>query len=51
MDRKEFLKILWNKLFKPLLLLGVLFFSARFLIKIITQNDTERLIAILVLDL
>jgi hypothetical protein len=51
MDRKEFLKTLWYKFFKPLILLGVLIFSVRFLIRIFTQNDTERLIAIIVLGL
>jgi len=49
MDRKEFLITLWTKLFKPLIILGVLIFSVRFLIRIFTQNDTERLIAIIVL--
>ena len=49
MDRKDFLKVLWYKLLKPILLLGVLIFSVRFLIRIFTQNDTERFVAIIVL--
>ena len=48
-DRKEFIKILWLKVFKPLLLLGVLIFSLRFLLRIFTQNDTERVISIIFL--
>lgn len=51
MDRKGFLKALWHNLFKPLLLLGVLIFSIRLLIRIFTQNDIERMIAILVIGL
>lgn len=51
MDRKEFLKVLWFKLFKPILLLGVLIFSIRFLIRIFIQNDIERFITIIVLGL
>lgn len=42
---------MWSKLFKPILLLGVLIFSIQFLIRIITQNDIERFIAIIVLGL
>ena len=42
MNRKEFIKILWFKIFKPLLLLGVLIFSLRFLLRIFTQNGIER---------
>ena len=49
MDRKGFLKTLWSKFFKPIIILGVLIFSVRFLIRIFTQNDTERLIAIIIL--
>ena len=49
MDRKYFLKVLWFKLFKPILLLGVLIFSIYFLIQIFTQNDIERFITIIVL--
>lgn len=49
MDRKEFLKVVWSKLFKPILLIGVLIFSVRFLIRIFAQNDIERLISIIVL--
>ena len=51
MDRKEFLKVLWFKLFKPILLLGVLIYSIRFLIQVFTQNDIERIITIIVLGL
>lgn len=49
MDRKEFLKTLWIKFFKPLINLGVLFFSVRFLIRIFTQAGTERFITVIIL--
>ena len=49
MDRKYFLKVLWDKFLKPLLLLGVFFFSIRFLIRAFSQNGTERMIATLVI--
>ncbi|MFN8258247.1 MAG: hypothetical protein U0W24_21340 [Bacteroidales bacterium] len=49
MDRKEFLKTLWFKIFMPLLLIGVLIFSVRFLIRIFTQNDSERFISIILI--
>jgi predicted PurR-regulated permease PerM len=51
MNRKEFLKDLWRKFFKPLLILAVLIYSVMFLIKIFTQNGTERFIAILIIGL
>ncbi len=49
MDRKEFLKTLWTKFFKPLIILGVLFFSVRFLIRVFTQAGTERFITVIIL--
>jgi glucan phosphoethanolaminetransferase (alkaline phosphatase superfamily) len=48
MDRKEFLKTLWTKFFKPLIILGVLIFSVRFIIRIFTQAGTERFISVIV---
>jgi DNA integrity scanning protein DisA with diadenylate cyclase activity len=51
MDRKEFLIVAWLKLFKPILLIGVLIFSIRFLIRIFSQDDIERLISVIVLGL
>ncbi len=51
MDRKEFLKNLWHKFFKPLLILVVLIYSVLFLVRIFNQNGTERFIAILIVGL
>ncbi|WMI70039.1 hypothetical protein [Mangrovimonas sp. YM274] len=49
MDRKEFLKTLWTKFFKPLIILGVLIFSVRFLVRVFTQAGTERFITVIIL--
>ncbi|TAJ06903.1 hypothetical protein DMA11_22135 [Marinilabiliaceae bacterium JC017] len=45
MNRKEFLKILWCKFFKPILLISIVIFSLRFLFRIFTHSGIERLIA------
>ena len=51
MDRKEFMEQVWHKFFKPLFILAVLIYSILFLIRIVTQNGTERFIAIVITGL
>jgi hypothetical protein len=49
MNRKDFFKALWVKYLKPVLLLGVLIFSFRFLLLVFTQNGAERWFSIFAL--
>lgn len=49
MDRRAFLKSLWNKLVKPLLILGVLIFSINFLIDVFKEISNERMILIIII--
>lgn len=49
MDRKDFLITLWTKVLKPLIMLGLLIFIVRFLIRIFTQDGTEKFISVIVL--
>lgn len=42
MDRKDFLKQLWKRLFKPAIILALLYFSIKFLIATFCDNGTER---------
>jgi hypothetical protein len=50
MSRKEFLLKIWNNGLKPLLFLFVLIFCLKFLIKVFSENGTERFITILVIS-
>jgi hypothetical protein len=51
MDRKDFLKQLWKQLFKPVIILGLLYYCVRFLIAVLNENGTERLLTIIILSL
>lgn len=42
MDRKDFLKQLWKRLFKPIIILALIYFSVKFLIAAFHDNGTER---------
>lgn len=42
MDRKDFLKQLWKRLFKPIIILILIYFSIKFLIIVFRDNGTER---------
>jgi hypothetical protein len=51
MYRKEFLKTIWRKGIKPTLLIVVIYFCVKFLINVFQDNETERFIIILALEL
>lgn len=51
MDRKDFLKQLWKRLLKPMIILIMIYFSIRFLIAVFHDNGTERFSTILFLSL
>lgn len=51
MDRKDFLKQLWKRLFRPVIILTVVYYSVTFLISIFNENGTERLLTLIVLSL
>jgi len=51
MDRKDFLKQLWKRLIKPIIILTVVYFSVKFLISVFNENGTERLLTIVILSL
>jgi hypothetical protein len=51
MDRKDFLKQLWERLFRPVIILTVIYYSVKFLISIFNENGTERLLTITILSL
>ena len=51
MNRKEFLKTVWKKGIKPLLILGVIFFCARFLVHTLSDSGSRKLILILSIGL
>lgn len=51
MDRKEFLKYLWKRLFKPIITLILLYFSTRFLIEAFRDKGGERFSLLVVLSL
>jgi hypothetical protein len=51
MYRKEFLKTIWKKGIKPTLLIVVIYFCVKFLINVFRDNETERFIIILALEL
>lgn len=51
MDRKDFLKHLWKRLFRPIIILTVFYYSVKFLISVISENGTERLFTIIILSL
>lgn len=42
MDRKDFLKQLWKRLFKPIIILILIYFSIKFLVIVFRDNGTER---------
>lgn len=51
MNRKDFLKQLWKRLFKPTIILILIYFSIKFLIAAFRDNGTERLATIVFLSL
>jgi uncharacterized membrane protein YhaH (DUF805 family) len=51
MNRKDFLKQLWSRVFKPLVILIVIFLSARFLISVFNEQGPERFITIAILTM
>lgn len=51
MDRKDFLKQLWKRLFRPVIILTVVYYSVTFLISVFNENGTERLLTIIILSL
>lgn len=51
MDRAEFLKLCGLNFFKPILLIGVLIFSLRFLIMDATESGAERLMIVILIGL
>lgn len=51
MTRKEFLCTIWNKGFKPILFLAVIYFCTRFIFNIFFEKGPERFITILILGL
>jgi len=48
MDRKEFLIKTWYYLFRPIIILSVLFFLVQFIINSLSQNGFERFISLLI---
>lgn len=48
MDRKEFLIKTWYYLFRPIIILCVLFFWVQFIINSLSQNGFERFISLLI---
>lgn len=48
MDRKEFLIKTWYYLFRPVIIILVVCFCIQFIVNCITQNGSERFIAIIV---
>lgn len=51
MNRADFLIQLWRRLFKPIIILIMIYFSIQFLIAIFRKNGTERLSTIIFLSL
>lgn len=51
MNRADFLKQLWKRLFKPTIILIMIYFSIKFLIAIFHDNGTERLSMVIFLSL
>lgn len=51
MERKEFLKQLWKKVFMPVLVFAIAFFSVRFLIHSTEKGSAEQIILIVVVFL
>lgn len=51
MDRKDFLSQLWKRLFRPVIILIVVYYSVKFLISVFNENGTERLLIIIILSL
>ncbi len=51
MDRKDFLKLLWIRLFRPIVFLAVAYYCILFLVTVIYENGTERLLTIVILSL
>lgn len=49
MTRTEFLQQLWNRIFRPIILLAVIWFCVQFLISIFTEKGTARGLTIFVL--
>lgn len=46
MDRKEFLRITWNKAIKPILIILLVAFILRYIFRVFTEYGTERFITI-----
>lgn len=51
MDRKDFLKQLWKRLFKPIIILIVIYNSVKFLISVFNENGTGRLLTLIILSI
>ena len=51
MDRKEFLRTIWKKGIRPLILFVFLFFCFRFIFKALSENGTERTLTLVILFL
>jgi hypothetical protein len=50
MDRKDFLNQLWNRLFRPIIILTVIYYSVKFLISVFNENGTERHLTVIILS-
>ncbi len=46
MDRKEFLRITWNKAIKPIMIILLIAFILRYIYRVFTESGTERIITI-----
>jgi hypothetical protein len=51
MNRNEFLKLVWRRLLRPILLLTVVLYCVRFLLAIFKENGPERMVTMVVLSL
>ncbi len=51
MDRKEFLFLLWRRLFRPMIILFAFYYSTKFLIAVLREDGSERFLTIVILSL
>jgi hypothetical protein len=51
MNRKDFLIQLWKRLFRPLIVLAVIYFSVEFLVAVFSENGTGRFVTVVILSL
>lgn len=49
MDRKEFLKTVWEKALRPILLIAIIFYCVKFLYNVFIESGTARFVTILIL--